>query len=95
MALQESVKKEVKFEGAKRELDPSGNDIAPIYNLKIFNIFPFRLFSSSLLNYHRNCRGGGRAIYRTGLQNGGQTKQKNGKTSSTSHPKDDERQIGY
>ena len=49
MALQESVKKEVELEGAKGELDPSGNDIAPIYNLESFNIYLFRLFSSSLL----------------------------------------------
>ena len=48
MALQESVKKEVELEGAEGELDPSGNDIAPIYSLKIFNIFLFRLFYSSL-----------------------------------------------
>ena len=66
MALQESVKKEVKFEGAKGELDPSGNDMAPIYNLEIFNIFLLRLFPSPLLNYCRNCRGGGRAVYRRG-----------------------------
>ena len=58
--IEESVKKEGESEGAKEELDPSGNDIAPIYNLKIFNIFLFKLFSSSLLNYCRNCRGGGR-----------------------------------
>ena len=49
MALQESVKKKVELEGAEGELDPSGNDIAPIYNLEIFNIFLFRLFYSSLL----------------------------------------------
>ena len=55
MALQESVKKEVESGGTEGELDPSGNDMAPIYNLKIFNIFLLRLFSSPLLNYCRHC----------------------------------------
>ena len=49
MALQESIKKEIELEGAEGELDPSGNDIDPIYNSEIFNIFLSRLFYSSLL----------------------------------------------
>ena len=63
MGLQESVKKEVQYERAEGELDPSGNDMAPIYNLEIFNIFLLRLFLSPLPNYCRNCQGSSRAVY--------------------------------
>ena len=36
MALQESVKKEIEFEGAEGELDPSGNGMVPNYNPENF-----------------------------------------------------------